>query len=104
MFVPSVIISATLAATPPTIQAIVIAALLACGANPDNPDDPEIEPTDIPQAQETWWCCDSVSGQGNGSGEGCEPLASQHVALCPKVLHCTKGYTNNDGSVHCTDG
>jgi hypothetical protein len=82
--------------------------LAACGVNSslattESPANRK-PPAEPPHEGESYWCCDSVNGQGNGSGGGCEQILQEHVILCDKVLHCTKGYTNDDGSVTCTEG
>jgi hypothetical protein len=93
---------------------LLFAVLATCGIpstaatteQPEPPaEQPDVPPAPPPQEGETYWCCDSVNGQGNGSGEGCEEILHSVVALCNNVLHCTKGYTKNaDSKVTCTDG
>jgi hypothetical protein len=91
---------------------LLFALLAACGIpstatteQPEPPaENPVVPPAPPPQEGESYWCCDSVSGQGTGSGNGCEQILQEHVILCDKVLHCTKGYSNDDGHVTCTAG
>ncbi len=87
---------------------IMFAAIAACGvsstpATAEPPPDYR-PPSKPPQEEDAYFCCDSVNPQGKGSGEGCEQILHTQVAGCSKVLHCTKGYTNDEGKVHCTDG
>jgi hypothetical protein len=68
-------------------------------ANPEDDDQPPPKP---PQEEDAYFCCDSLNPQGKGSGNGCEQILHTVVAGCTKVLHCTGGYTNDDGKVTCT--
>jgi hypothetical protein len=72
------------------------AELAARGPDDDQP------PPGPPQKEDAYFCCNSLNPQGKGSGGGCEQILHTVVAGCPKVLHCTGGYTNDDGNVTCT--
>jgi hypothetical protein len=66
----------------------------------EGPDDSP--PPKPPQPEDAYFCCDSLNSQGKGSGNGCEQILHTVVAGCAKVLHCTDGYTNDEGKVTCT--
>jgi hypothetical protein len=67
----------------------------------ESPEDLQ-PPPKPPQHEDAYFCCDSLNSQGKGSGEGCEQILHTVVAGCAKVLHCTGGYTNDNGKVTCT--
>jgi hypothetical protein len=103
----------------PTIITVALAFALAlsqplptvaanCSSSPPATDefasDPENyqPPPEPPQEEDAYFCCDSLNPQGNGSGDGCQQILHTVVAGCAKVLHCTDGYTNDEGRVTCT--
>ncbi|WP_146660800.1 hypothetical protein [Enhygromyxa salina] len=97
------------------LKVILATLLAACGVNsnpttpdsgnalsqPEHPDDRQ-PPPEPPRQEDAYFCCDSLNSQGKGSGEGCEQILHTVVAGCSKVLHCTDGYTNDEGKVTCT--
>jgi hypothetical protein len=89
-------------------QPLVSTAAASCSSSPPAtaefagaPEDYQ-PPPKPPQEEDAYFCCDSLNPQGKGSGDGCVQILHTVVGGCAKVLHCTDGYTNDEGKVTCT--
>jgi hypothetical protein len=80
-------------------KALLFTVIAACGIHPAAASDPPgFSP---PPTAETYWCCDAIVDHPKGRGTGCNETTASGVILCDKVLHCTNGYTYDDGKVTC---
>ena len=84
-------------------KTILFAVLAACGV-PSTPaiapDEPDKLPPEEPEVKDQHFCCQSVDPK-TFTGEGCQLITEQQVALCNKILYCEGNWVKDDGKVTC---